>query len=130
LAVPVALVPHTPASFRLAVAVRADPARMRSDVLAAASDRLATTFSFAARDLGQAVAASEVLAVIQAVPGVIAATVTALWKVDPAAPSAIPTTSADLLAAGSPSPGVEIGTIAGAELIVLDPSPITWKVLP
>ncbi|WP_420124763.1 hypothetical protein [Nakamurella sp.] len=134
--VPVALAPYRPRSFRFSAAVRTDPARVRSEVLVQAGNRLSTAFSFGARDLGQPVAASEVLAQIQSVPGVVAVTVTALWMVDPSAPSFVGTSAPALLNAASPLPGIDIGTgtdrlgLAGAELIVLDPAPIDWRVLP
>lgn len=127
--VPVALAPYAPTSFRFTATVRTDPARVRTDVLAEVADRLSSTFSFSARALGQSVAASEVLAVIQGSTGVIAAAITGLWKFDPSAPPAAPTSSPQVLLAQAPAPGADIGTPAGAELIVLDAAPIAWGVM-
>ena len=132
--VPVALARYAPKSFRLTAAIRTDAARSRPDVLATASAALTNAFSFQVRDLGQPVAPSEVLAVIQGVTGVVAATLTALWKFDPGAPTSVPTTPPDVLVAQSPQPGTDIGVVIstsliGAELIVLDSAPITWTVL-
>jgi predicted phage baseplate assembly protein len=135
--VPVSLAPYVPRSFRFAATVRTDADRVRSDVLADASARLAAAFSFSARDLGQPVSASDVLSVIQATPGVVAATITAMWVFDPSSAEADvasgpPATAlgVQLLPAAAPSPGADIGTLVGAELIVLDSAPITWGVLP
>ncbi|GAA0311598.1 hypothetical protein [Kineococcus aurantiacus] len=128
--VPFALVPHVPQSFRVAAAVRTDPARVRADVLDAAADRLRTAFAFEARDLGRPVTASEVLAQIHAVPGVVAATLTALWvpgSLDATPPAGPPPT---VLTARSPRPGAALDTPLGAALLVLDAAPPTWEVLP
>jgi predicted phage baseplate assembly protein len=55
-----------------------DPKRARSDVLAAASLALATALSFDALALGQSIHLSAIYAVLQGVPGVVAADVTGL----------------------------------------------------
>lgn len=129
--VPAALPPYVPRPFRLAANVRTDPARVRADVLAAVSARLSQAFSFDARDLGQPVAASEVLAEIQGVAGVVAATITALWKIYPGRLGiALSRRPSDLLTASAPLPGADIGTVTGAELLTLDAAPISWGVLP
>ena len=129
--VPAALATYQPRSFRFAANVRTDPARVRVDVLAAVSARLSQAFSFEARDLGQSVAASEVLAEIQSVPGVVAATITSFSKcgVSPQI-VVVGAPPADVLPASAPLPGVDIGTVTGAELLVLDAAPIVWGPLP
>ena len=129
--VPAALATYQPRSFRFAANVRTDPARVRVDVLAAVSARLIQAFSFEARDLGQSVAASEVLAEIQGVPGVVAATITSFSKcgVSPQI-VVVGAPPADVLPASAPLPGVDIGTVTGAELLVLDAAPIVWGSLP
>jgi predicted phage baseplate assembly protein len=129
--VPAALARYVPKSFRVAANVRTDPDRVRADVLAAVSASLSQAFSFEARDLGQDVAASEVLAAIQGVAGVVAATITALWMFDPGKPTAPPSgPPPDLLPASTPLPGADIGTVTGAWLLVIDSAPINWGVLP
>ncbi|MBL7626531.1 putative baseplate assembly protein [Frankia sp. CN6] len=168
-AVPVALLPHEPVPFRLVVAARTAPDRDRAAVLAAASSRLTAAFSFDTRELGQPVAASEVVAVLQATPGVVAATVTGLrvpgsiaatvgtvgfiltgfsfpsaeragaaertgasGAVNPEATSGSVGTLAaptELLAAGVPTPGADLATARGAEILVLDTAPIGWEEL-
>ena len=55
--------------FRLAAGLRVDPQRRLESVLAAVRQALLEAFSFERRDFGQAVSASEVISVIQAVPG-------------------------------------------------------------
>ena len=129
--VPAALATYVPRSFRLAANVRTDPDRGRQDVLAAVSARLSQAFSFEARDLGQSVAASEVLAEIHSVTGVIAATITALWKLEHGRRTAVlHRPLLDVLPASAPLPGADIGTVTGAELLMLDAVPISWGVLP
>ena len=129
--VPAALAGYTPKSFRVAANVRTEPDRVRADVLAAVSARLSQAFSFEARDLGQSVAASEVLAEIQGVTGVVAATITALWTFRPGQPTTPPAgPPPDLLPASAPLPGADIGTVTGADLLVIDGGPISWGVLP
>jgi predicted phage baseplate assembly protein len=129
--VPIRLVPHAPRSFRLAANVRTAPDRVREEVLAAVSARLTSTFSFDRRELGQPVVASEVVAEIQGVDGVVAVTLTKLWKFEPGSSTTVPTgPPEDELVAEQPAPGVDIGLLTGAELIVLDAAPITWGALP
>ncbi len=133
--VPFSVVAHAPRSFRLAVNVRTDPARVRGDVLATADEQLRSSFSFDARDLGQAVAASEVLALLQGVTGVVAATITSMWIADGDASTGAPGgPPSDLLVANAPLPGIDIGVagspVTGAELLVLDRAPVAWGVLP
>lgn len=131
--VPVTFVPFVPKSFRITATVKTDPARVRADVLAAVSARLQAVFSFDARDLGQDVPSSEVLTEIEGVMGVVAATITGLWKFDPRASSSGPGTVGagppPVLVADAPAPGVDIGSLVGAELIVIDSAPIAWGVL-
>jgi hypothetical protein len=129
--VPAALLPYVHTPFRLAANVRTDPDRVRTDVLAAVSARLSQAFSFEARDLGQSVSTSEVLAEIQGVAGVVAATITAFWKLYPGRRNIeLVRLVTDPLTANAPLPGADIGTLTGAELLTLDAAPISWGVLP
>ena len=77
--VAVALLPYAPATFRLGLRLRRDPARSAASVLAAVEVALRARFGFDARALGQPVQQSEVIAVAQAVPGVVAVDLTSLW---------------------------------------------------
>ena len=83
-------------------------------MLAAARAAVAVTFGFEARTLGQGVTQSEVLAVIQAVPGVTALRLTASRA--RIAASDLP----EFLIAAAPRPG-ERGATEGAELLLIDP---------
>lgn len=112
--VPVLLVPHRPMFFRLAAKLRIAPERRPEQVLAAVHERLLLGFGFRARALGQAVALSEVMAAIHAVPGVEAAHVSGFYRID-AEPEAPP--PAQLLT--DPPRGGAI--TQGAELLLIDP---------
>jgi hypothetical protein len=92
---------------------------------------LRTAFSYTARDLGQPVASSEILAALQSVPGIVAATITKLWTFTPGTQTTEPPGSPPaVLVADAPAPGDDIGTLVGAELLVLDEAPVTWGILP
>jgi predicted phage baseplate assembly protein len=69
---PVILSPHEPLSFGLVARVATDPLLIREAVIAAVFEALSTTFGYPARSFGQGVAASQILAAIQNVPGVVA----------------------------------------------------------
>ncbi|MGA3007082.1 MAG: putative baseplate assembly protein [Opitutaceae bacterium] len=88
-------------------------------VLAQVWTSLTAAFSFDQREFGQGVAQSEVLAVIQQVPGVIAVEITAFYRAD-TGPSTGPLPP--VLRAASPMPGGEEGAMQAAELLLLDPA--------
>src|SRR5581483_4641431 len=69
-----------PAYFRFAGNVKVDGDFASEQVLAAVEQALRDEFSFAARSFGQPVRLSEVIAAIQAVPGVIAVDVDKLYR--------------------------------------------------
>ncbi len=112
--VPVLLVPHRPMFYRLAAKLRIAPERRPEQVLAAVHERLLLGFGFRARALGQAVALSEIMAAIHAVPGIEAVHVSGLYRIDEE-PEAPP--PAQLLA--EPPRGGAISQ--GAELLLIDP---------
>jgi hypothetical protein len=90
-----------------------DPTQVQATVWQA----LLTAFSFDQRDIGQGVAQSEVIAVIQQVPGVLAVELT-IFNLQGTAPvSPLPA----VLLASSPSAGVQ-GEPTGAQLLTLDPA--------
>jgi hypothetical protein len=89
-----------------------DPAAVRAQAWQAVS----AVFAFGRRSLGQGVAASEVIAVIQAVPGVTAVRLTGLRR------SGQPPAGAAVLRASGPQPPAGTQPAAGAELLVLDPA--------
>ena len=78
--VPIRIVNHIPARFRLRMAVKVLPAHLPDKVLAGVETALRVHFSFAARAFGQTVSVDEVAAVAQRVEGVEAAHVLALYR--------------------------------------------------
>jgi hypothetical protein len=90
-----------------------DPTQVQAQVW----QTLSTAFSFDQRDIGQGVAQSEVIAVIQQVPGVIAVELTIFNLQGTAAVSPLPA----VLLASSPAAGTQ-GEPTGAQLLTLDPA--------
>jgi hypothetical protein len=87
-------------------------------VLAAVEQALRDQFAFDARQFGQPVALSEVVAVMQSVAGVVAVDMDKLYRVDEAAAGLNM-----VLLAATPQAG-DSGTVAAAELLTFDPSPL------
>jgi hypothetical protein len=122
--------PHVPlrvqtyerALFRLSAVLDIDADYQQDKVIAAVTDALCMQFSFDSRAFGQGVALSEVMAAMQAVPGVIAVDVNTLYRV-----GETPGLNTRLIAA-MPQAGTE-GSVQPAELLVLDPSPIDLGVM-
>ena len=114
---------YHPALFRLTAKVHVDPAHQATAVLAAVEAVLRTQFAFAARDFGQPVTLSEVLAVIHAVPGVVGVDLDHLYR------SAAPVALHDRLLAALPCMQAD-GTLRAAELLTLDPAPLALEVMP
>jgi predicted phage baseplate assembly protein len=113
--VPIAVLPHRQTLFEVAGLVRVDEDNYDpSQVLAALRSALATTFGFNARALGQGVAQSEIIAAIQAVPGVLATRLTDFSRED--VHSDLP----EFLIAAAPQAG-DRNTVEGAELLLIDP---------
>jgi hypothetical protein len=92
-----------------------DPTR----VLAQVWQSLATSLGFASRQPGQGVAQSEIIALIQPTPGVIAAELTAFNRQGQPPPPGAPL--AAILRAAAPRPGQQ-GTPQAAEMLLLDPA--------
>ncbi len=69
---PMLLASYAPRLFHLAARLLPHPDHLPEDVLAAAQAALAENFSFERRRLGEVVAASDVVSVLQAVPGMLA----------------------------------------------------------
>lgn len=117
--VTVALGTYTPVTFTLAATITTDPARDALAVLAAVQAAVQAAFSFDARDFMQPVYRSEVIAVMQAVPGVVALTLDGLaYSGDPLVGA-----QPDALVAAAPKLGA--GGLLGAELLTLQPGPLT-----
>lgn len=77
--VDVALASPEPLAFRAQGRITVDPDAVAADVAAAVRAALAATFGFAARSFAQPVHRSEVVAAMQAVPGVLAVDLDALF---------------------------------------------------
>jgi hypothetical protein len=125
-AVPVRIVSFQPAFFLVGAAVGVDPSAAGAAVLAAVEAALRGAFGFAARAFGEPVAKSKVIATMQAVDGVVAVDLVTFRRTDVTrgdGPSALPA----LLAAAVPQPGADATT--GAELLALDPRPVSLAVM-
>jgi len=119
--VPMILKSYQPRFFRLSAQVKVDPDFLPDKVLADIESKLRDRFSFPSRDFGQPVHQSEIIALIQSVSGVVSVNVTAFHRSDES-----PTVHVHLVAA-IPAPG---GTdLSPAEILMLDPQPVTFEVL-
>ncbi len=109
---------YRPATFSLTASVIIDaPRYVAADVLAAVRTALLAAFSFDRRGFAQPVTSAEVIATIQATPGVIATTLTQLYRSeDPSGPGQ--TEPAPVLAAAYAH--WEGGAIVPAELLLLN----------
>jgi predicted phage baseplate assembly protein len=102
--------------FRLAAALKIDSTYVPEKVLEQAQQKVRDTFSFAARTFGQPVHLSEVIAVLQSVPGVVAVNVTALYRSNEAPELK------EHLAAAVPQPART--QVIPAEILTLDLQPL------
>ncbi|MGH4024793.1 MAG: putative baseplate assembly protein [Pseudonocardiaceae bacterium] len=103
--------------FRVGVAVLADPAYLKSAVHLDVAAALRTAYAFDRRSFGQHVTAAEVITVVQAVPGVVAVTLTALHLGEtPEVEEVIIAHDARLDPTGTGPDGV-----VAAELLLVDP---------
>ena len=92
--------------------------RVADEVAAAARTALASLFDPENRGLGQSVTASEVVTVLQRVPGVVAAHLTALGPVRSGVPDPGPAVR-PVVTAEVPAAGADTGTAPAAVLLVL-----------
>lgn len=118
--VPVTLLALQQSTFRLGLKVKCDPDFESAKVLSAIEAALRVHFSFDARELGQPVQQSDVIATAQAVPGVVAVDLTRLYGGTQPAQQAVPSLQVRLLASRL---RVENGVALPAELLTLDPGP-------
>jgi predicted phage baseplate assembly protein len=118
--VEVTLLAMQASTFRLGLKVKRDPDYVAAQVLAAVETALRDHFSFDARDLGQPVQQSDVIATAQAVPGVIAVDLTLLYGGTSPVQQTVPSLQVRLLASQL---RVENGVAQPAELLMLDPAP-------
>jgi predicted phage baseplate assembly protein len=118
--VPLQVESYTPVLFEAGANVLIDQNDYDpTQVLAQVWQSLSASFSFAQSQMGQGVALSQLIALIQQTPGVIAVEMTALNRQGqpPAAGAPLP----PVLRAASPLPGEE-GTPKAAEMFLLDPA--------
>jgi hypothetical protein len=108
---------YRPAHFRFAGEVKLNPDYETDAVLAAVESALRGQFSFDARAFGQPVFLSEVIAAVQAVPGVVAVDVNKLYR------TGAPATLEMRLLAALPETLAD-GSLVAAELLTLDPAPL------
>jgi hypothetical protein len=108
---------YRPAYFRFAGKVKIDPDYQSDVALAAVEAALREQFSFDVRAFGQPVFLSEVIAAVQAVPGMIAVDVNKLYRTSTAS-----TLQKRLLAAQPET--LADGSLAAAELLTLDAEPL------
>jgi Baseplate J-like protein len=118
--VPVLLLTCRQSTFRLGIRVKGDPDYGIATVLDAVETALRDAFSFDRRGLGQPVQGSEVIAVAQAVPGVVAVDLTRLYGGTSPFIQTLPLNWVRLLANRM---GVLGGTARPAEILTLDPAP-------
>jgi predicted phage baseplate assembly protein len=114
--VPLRVKSYTSALFHLAAKIQVNPDFQTEQVLATVKQTLQAAFSFDARAFGQGVALSEVVAVMQAVPGVMAIDVDFLYRIDGIGGNG--------LKAPLPAAFPQAGTtnFSPAELLTLDPA--------
>lgn len=111
--------PYRQAWFEIDGTVRIDPAHVSDVVMDAISTELEQRYAFQARAFGQPVALSEVIAAIQAVPGVVAVDLDRFARTDQSLPAIQPRLIADRPAMGAD------GVVPAAELLLLDPASLT-----
>ena len=116
--VPVALLGHQASTFHLGLRIKRDPAYDIKTVLASVEDTLRDQYSFAKRALSQPVQQSEVIAVVQGVPGVVAVDITRLYGGTRPPDQTVPGTAQVRLLASQMR--VESGVAQPAELLTLD----------
>jgi predicted phage baseplate assembly protein len=119
--VAVLLLPHQASSFHVGFKVKRDPAYDIKTVFAAVETALREHYSFDARALGQPVQQSEVIAVVQAVPGVVAVDLTRLYGGTRPVAQTLVSKQLRLLASRM---RVEGGAAQPSELLTLDPGPL------
>jgi len=118
--VPIQVASYVPINFEAGANVLIDQTQYDpTQVLAQVWQTLSTNFSFAARQLGQGVALSEIVALIQQTPGVLAVEMTLFNLQGQPPPPGAPLPP--VLLAASPIAGQQ-GTPQGAQMLLLDPA--------
>jgi uncharacterized phage protein gp47/JayE len=118
--VAVRLLPYRASTFRLALKVKRDPDFEAKRVLATVEAALREHFSFGARDLGQPVQQSQVIAIAQGVPGVVAVDLDLLYGGTQPVSQTVRSRQVRLLATRM---SVKAGGPVADELLTLDEAP-------
>lgn len=123
---PLVLGSYRPRFFDIEARLLIHPDHREETVAAAVENALRDAFSFDARDLGQRVAASDVIAVIHGVPGIEAVDLERFRRQDsgssaPDVARHLDALPAGLVTAGSVTAGAEL---VGTELLLLAPGPV------
>jgi predicted phage baseplate assembly protein len=119
--IPIRILSYRQAFFRLAAKVKVNGDYRTDLVLAAVEQALRTNSSFDARSFGQPVMLSEVIAIMQAVPGIVAVDVYRFYRTDDTSTlGGLPPPS---LPAAGPQAGAGTSLVA-AELLTLAPGPL------
>jgi len=118
--VPLRLLAHAASTFRVGLKVKVDTAYESSAVLAAVQNALRAHFSFDARELGQPVHQSELMAVVHGVPGVLALDLDCLYGGSAPASQTVPSRQTRLLATRLHAAA---GRPFAAEMLTLDAAP-------
>jgi predicted phage baseplate assembly protein len=118
--VPFSVVSHRPAFFKLAARVKVHSDYRPERVIQAVQERVRTAFAFERREFGQPIAFSELIAVLQQEPGVEAVNLAQFHRSDEE-----PTVPPPALLAAAPAQTGTGGGMLGAELLLLDPSPLS-----
>jgi predicted phage baseplate assembly protein len=112
--------PHHPLTFSLAARIAVEADRIPAEVFAGVKSAIVAAFAFEVRSFGQGVTASELLAVMQNVAGVVAIDLDTLNGRDPIQHPNLPARIAHW----------DGTAIQGAELLLVDPDGITLTELP
>ena len=127
---PLFIEPYRSAFFNVEASIRVDANFLPERVLAAVEESLRARFSFEARSFGQPIALSEVIAVVQEVPGVVAVDVNAFYREPDSIPvreSRRPSGELDpRLDARGPRVVSRVG-VSGAELLTLGPDSLVLE---
>lgn len=121
--VPIVVRGYSGVPFKVGAGIKVDPAYLSDHVIAAIEKALRASFSFHARAFGQPVTLSEVISVMQNVPGVVAVDIHYLHR------SSDAQTRETFLPSFAPPPGTAANGQA-AELLTLDPAPLELLVMP
>jgi hypothetical protein len=112
------------AFFRINAGIIIHSDYMPEKVLESVEQSLRKQYSFEERTFGQPVHLSEITAVIQSVPGIVAVDVNKLYRLDKPIPHVRPRLESEFPLTG------ERGEVIAAEMLTMDPGPIDLEEMP